>query len=63
MTRTIQRTYTFSQDDVRNALCEFLRKRDIQSPQYVGNTPCTKWTRGLDGSVTVEWTVDDEPVL
>lgn len=63
MTRTIKRTYKFSQDDVRNALCEFLRKRDIQSPQYIGDTPCTKWTTDDDGSQTVTWTVEDEPTF
>jgi hypothetical protein len=63
MTRTIQRTYKFSQEDVRNALCEFLRKRDIQSPQYIGNTPCTKWSINSDGSQTVEWTVEDDPTF
>lgn len=61
MTRTLDRTYRFSEDDVRNALCEWLRKRDIPQPKYIGDTPCTKWTRGLDGSQTVQWSEEDEP--
>ena len=63
MTRTIVRTYVFSQDDIRNALCEWLRKRDVGAPKYIGDTPCTTWVRNEDGSQTVVWTVEDEPVF
>ncbi len=48
--RKIDRTYTFSERDVREALIAAMKKKDLQAPQYVGNTPSTTWTTASDGS-------------
>lgn len=61
MMAKITRTYTFSRDDIRNALCEWLRKRDIPAPKYVSDTDCTTWETFGDGSQKVEWHEELEP--
>lgn len=56
MTRTIERTYTFSQREVREAILAALKAKDIPCPQYVGNTDTCTWRDLEDGSVVVAWT-------
>lgn len=59
MNRKIFRTYTWTKNEVAEALIAQLRVRDIPTPQYVGNAGTTKWTPMADGSMTVEWTDED----
>ncbi|WP_398480911.1 hypothetical protein [Tardiphaga sp.] len=54
MNRKIVRTYKFSDREVNEALIAMLKARDIQAPQYVGETPCTTWIKEPDG-IRVEW--------
>ena len=63
MNRRIIRTYTWTKNEVAEALCAQLRERDIPAPVYVGNAGTTKWTPMADGSITVEWTDEDEAEL
>ncbi len=60
MNRRIIRTYTWSRQEVAEALCQQLRSRDIPAPTYIGNAGTTKWTPMADGSMTVEWTEEDK---
>lgn len=59
MNRRISRTYTWTKNEVAEALVAQLRAKDIPAPQYVGNAGTTKWTPSPDGSMTVEWTDED----
>lgn len=59
MNRRISRTYTWTKNEVAEALCAQLRAKDIPAPQYVGNAGTTKWTSMANGSMTVEWTDED----
>lgn len=59
MNRRIFRTYTWSKNEVAEALCAQLRAKDIPAPTYVGNAGTTRWTPMPDGSMTVEWTDED----
>jgi DNA-binding beta-propeller fold protein YncE len=61
MTRTITRSYAFSQSDVREALIAWMKSKDLQAPMYVGDTPSgTTWTVTEDGGHTVTWIDEDE---
>ena len=60
MMRKISRSYTWSRQEVAEALCQQLRARDIPAPTYVGNAGTTKWTPMADGSMMVEWTEEDK---
>lgn len=60
MIRKIARSYTWSRQEVAEALCAQLRAKDIPAPMYVGNAGGTKWTPMADGSMTVEWTDEDK---
>lgn len=59
MNRKIIRTYTWSKNEVAEALVAQLKARDVPAPTYVGNAGTTKWTPMADGSITVEWTDQD----
>jgi hypothetical protein len=63
MNRKIIRTYTWSKNEVAEALIAQLKARDVPSPQYVGNAGTTKWTPMADGSMSVEWTDEDKTDL
>lgn len=55
MIRRVDSTYTFPGRDVRELLCEFLKRRGLPSPGYVGDTDTVKWKHETDGTVTVTW--------
>lgn len=56
MKRKIDRRYEIDGRDVREAVLQWLRMKDMQVPSYVANTPTCKYTHGGDGSVVIEWT-------
>jgi len=60
MTRTIEREYTFSQREVREAILLMLKKHDIQAPEYIGDTDTCLWIDEPNGGVTVKWHVKDD---
>lgn len=59
MNRSIRREYVFSQREVHEALIAWMKSKDLQAPDYVGNTPCTSWIRE-DESLRVVWIVEDK---
>jgi hypothetical protein len=58
--RSIRRSYSFSQRDIREVLIWWMKEKDLQRPQYVGDTDDTCWSMTPDGGVRVEWTADDQ---
>ncbi len=60
MTRTITRSYTFTERDVREALCAWLRSKDVPSSKYLATADTTQWTPTTDGVQHVEWVETDE---
>lgn len=60
MNRCIKRDYSFSQREVREILLWWMKQKDLQRPQYVGDTDCTCWSATDDGGTRVEWTDDDQ---
>lgn len=63
MNRKLVRSYSFDEREVHEALIGALRAKDIPAPQYVADTPTTKWSRQSDGRILVEWTDDDDVQL
>ena len=59
MERRIDRSYAFSDREIREALVAWLKSKDLQAPQYVGDTPDTKWIKEPAG-IRVEWSEKDE---
>ena len=59
MVRKIERSYAFSDREIREALLGWLRAKNIPSPTYVGDTPDCKWIKE-EGGLRVEWTEEDE---
>jgi hypothetical protein len=59
--RKIVRKYDIDGQDVREAILMWLRSKDMQVPQYIGNTPSCKYTHTDNGAVTIEWT-EEGPV-
>ena len=59
MQRKIVRSYSMHDRDVHEAIIAWLKSRDMPAPQYVADTPCTKWIKEPAG-LTIEWTVEDE---
>jgi len=63
MVRRIDRSYTFTEREVAEALIAWLKSKDMPAPQYVADTPCTKWRRLDGGGLSVEWTDESEMVF
>lgn len=62
MNRKIVRKYEIDGQDVREAILMWLRGKDMQAPQYIGNVAgqCN-YTHADNGSVVIEWT-EEGPV-
>jgi len=60
MNRSIRRSYAFTQREVREILIDGMKQKDLQRPQYVGDTDDTFWSMTDDGGVRVEWLADDQ---
>ena len=58
--RNIARSYSLPIREVREAICTYLKAKDLPVPMYVGDTPDCKWSATPDGGVKVEWTEKDE---
>lgn len=59
MVRRVSRAYSFSDREIRQALIDWLNKKDIPAPKYVGDTPDTKWIKEEAG-LTVQWAEECE---
>lgn len=59
MVRKIERSYAFSDREIREALLAWLKVKDIPAPQYIGDTPNCKWIKE-DAGLRVEWTEEGE---
>lgn len=59
MERLIQRTYSFNDREIREALIAWLKSKDMPAPNYVGDTPDCKWVKETAG-LRVEWFEQDE---
>lgn len=55
MIETTVRTYEFTDREIREILVEWMHSKGMHQPSYVGDTPCTKWTKS-DSGMTVTWT-------
>lgn len=60
MNRSIRRNYAFTQREVREILLWWMKQKDLQRPQYLGDTDDTFWSTTEDGGVRVEWLADDQ---
>jgi hypothetical protein len=60
MNRSIKRRYAFSQPEVREILLWWMQQKDLQRPQYTGDTDSTAWSVTDDGGIGVEWIDDDQ---
>jgi hypothetical protein len=58
MNRRVVRTYSFSANEVAEALIAWMKSKDMPTPMYVGNAGTTTWDLGKAG-VRVEWTDED----
>jgi hypothetical protein len=60
MNRCIKRSYAFTRQEVREVLVWWMKAKDLQAPQYIGDTDTTCWSMTDDGGVLVEWSADDQ---
>lgn len=58
--RNVVRTYSIPIREVREAVIQYLKAKNMPTPIYVGDTPDTKWSSTLDGGLQVQWTEKDE---
>lgn len=63
MKTTIDRTYTFAQQDVREILIGWLKSKDLPAPEYIGDTLTTAWSASLDGGITVKWAQEGDVMV
>lgn len=57
MHRKIDRSYTLHRTEVREAILAWLKAKDLQRPDYIGDTPTCRWIDlPADGGVRIEWT-------
>jgi hypothetical protein len=59
MTRKIERTYTLTERDVREAILAWLKSKDLPAPDYVGNTDTVEWATD-NGNTVLRWFEQDE---
>lgn len=60
MNRSIRRKYGFTQPEIREILLWWMKQKDLQRPQYVGDTGTTCWSTTSDDGILVEWVDDDQ---
>lgn len=59
MKRRIERSYIFSEVDIREAIIAWLNSKDLPSPGYVGDTDTVQWVEEPDG-LRVVWVEHDD---
>lgn len=57
MTRTIERTYTLTEHEIRECILYWLKSNDIVRPDYVADTDTVTWQG--PGGATVRWIETD----